>query len=484
MTNEIVVGLSDSPESRVALEWAAEHAIRTGTVLRAVHVLDWPYGISPPSFPRSASIDAGRAQEREDAHRSRITAMFDAIHPRPGWLIQFAVGHSGQVLVRQEASLLVVGTREHVGLGRLINGSVSHYCLSHSACPVVAVPMSASDTAEAATGSEGPALSTSEAVEIEPTIEPTGEAAMVAPTRELVVAGIEASGESLAGARFAVAAADLRGADLMMVHAFAAPPAVAGMMVAALTTSRAAAEKRIEEIVTQLAVPAGVRVSTFVAPGDPTTVLRVTSRRASLVVLGQDHVSWTQRVSFGAVASRIARTTTCPVAIVPDSWRARSIGKPQPVVLAVDGETRAVPALTLAFREARIRRSELVVLHAEPLGASRRDRAAAELELGVLLSGWKQRHPEVPVTTTMVSGDPDANLARWSRSASVLVVGRPHAHGWGSWTRSVAHRVMQQTRCPLLIAAPGEIQQGSGGGPRSGSGLTVGHGRTDDNRAG
>ena len=130
------------------------------------------------------------------------------------------------------------------------------------------------------------------------------------------------------------------------------------------------------------------------------------------------------------------------------------------MVLALDGETMAEPALNLAFREARLRRSEMVVLHAEPLGASGRDVTAAEFGLGVLLSGWKQRHPDVSVITTMVRGDPDANLTRWSRSAAVLVVGRPHEHGWGSWTRSVAHRVMQQTHCPLLIASPVDAQPG------------------------
>ena len=39
----------------------------------------------------------------------------------------------------------MVGTREHVGLGRLLTGSVSHYCLSHAGCPVVAVPSPPSD---------------------------------------------------------------------------------------------------------------------------------------------------------------------------------------------------------------------------------------------------------------------------------------------------------------------------------------------------
>jgi hypothetical protein len=35
----------------------------------------------------------------------------------------------------------VVGTREHTGWGRVLGGSVSHYCLSHAHCPVVAVPV-------------------------------------------------------------------------------------------------------------------------------------------------------------------------------------------------------------------------------------------------------------------------------------------------------------------------------------------------------
>jgi nucleotide-binding universal stress UspA family protein len=50
-------------------------------------------------------------------------------------------GPAGPVLVERarRAALLVVGTREHVGLRRLVAGSVSHYCLSHAECPVVAV---------------------------------------------------------------------------------------------------------------------------------------------------------------------------------------------------------------------------------------------------------------------------------------------------------------------------------------------------------
>ena len=39
-----------------------------------------------------------------------------------------------------ETALLVVGTKVHVGISRIVAGSISHYCLSHAQCPVVAVP--------------------------------------------------------------------------------------------------------------------------------------------------------------------------------------------------------------------------------------------------------------------------------------------------------------------------------------------------------
>jgi hypothetical protein len=68
--------------------------------------------------------------------------MFEAVSPHRDWVLEFVSGYAGEVLVRlsKDAQLLVVGTREHVGLGRVLAGSVSHYCLSHAVCPVVAVP--------------------------------------------------------------------------------------------------------------------------------------------------------------------------------------------------------------------------------------------------------------------------------------------------------------------------------------------------------
>ena len=144
MTNRaVVVGLDESSSSRAALEWAARQATLTGSVLRAVHVLDWPYGLDDADvMPVHSTGRLLTHDEIEDPYRGRITRIFDEVNPRPDWLIQFAHGEVGPVLVHQaeRTALLVIGTREHVGLGRLLTGSVSHYCLSHTVCPIVAVP--------------------------------------------------------------------------------------------------------------------------------------------------------------------------------------------------------------------------------------------------------------------------------------------------------------------------------------------------------
>jgi nucleotide-binding universal stress UspA family protein len=138
--NELVVGLDDSPSGEAALQWAAAEAVRTKAVLRAVHALGWPFGAEPTDL--SVAYHYLSHEEVDEIYRASITRVFDAVHPRPDWILQFARGDAGPVLVHQseQAIALVIGTPAHGWLGRLIAGSVAHYCLSHAGCPVVAVP--------------------------------------------------------------------------------------------------------------------------------------------------------------------------------------------------------------------------------------------------------------------------------------------------------------------------------------------------------
>jgi nucleotide-binding universal stress UspA family protein len=147
MDADIVVGLDDSPSAWAALTWAAGYARSTGARLRAVHVLDRPEAWEAYETPVVSSFVYPDADALDPVWTVRARTVFAKLEPEPTWTLQFAKGHPGQVMVEtsRDASLLVLGTREHRGMGRLLNGSVSHYCINHAACPVVAVPTTRPD---------------------------------------------------------------------------------------------------------------------------------------------------------------------------------------------------------------------------------------------------------------------------------------------------------------------------------------------------
>jgi nucleotide-binding universal stress UspA family protein len=147
MDTDIVVGLDDSPSAWAAVTWAASYARSTGARLRAVHVLERPEAWEAYASPAASTVVFPDADALDPVWTVRARGVFAKLDPEPTWTLQFAKGHPGQVMVdtSRNASLLVLGTREHRGLGRLLNGSVSHYCINHAACPVVAVPSLGSD---------------------------------------------------------------------------------------------------------------------------------------------------------------------------------------------------------------------------------------------------------------------------------------------------------------------------------------------------
>jgi nucleotide-binding universal stress UspA family protein len=137
--SEIVIGLDLSRSARAALDWAAEQARATGRTLRAVNVISASATYSMALGGVPVPIEPS---EMDAPHRDAVAAIFDSVQPELGWQLKFFSGEPGPILVAESigAALLVVGTKEHVGIGRLMAGSVSHYCLSHAQCPVVAVP--------------------------------------------------------------------------------------------------------------------------------------------------------------------------------------------------------------------------------------------------------------------------------------------------------------------------------------------------------
>jgi nucleotide-binding universal stress UspA family protein len=142
LTPAIVVGLDGSAASMAALRWAVIQSRTTELPVRVVHA--WQVTPVAAAVSRSraeAYFAAAAADARARATNWVLETLGDeanGVH----WTLEILEGGAGPVLVAlsQDAPLLVLGTRVHTGIRRAVQGSVSHYCLSHAAGPVVAVP--------------------------------------------------------------------------------------------------------------------------------------------------------------------------------------------------------------------------------------------------------------------------------------------------------------------------------------------------------
>ena len=143
----IVVGVSGSPASALALRWAAAEADRLDAQLKIVLI----WNIEPRAYyaPAITSDDYDRRQERAVSGLAATVRVVLGAAP-PDALTVVAQGIPERALVEHSlgADLLVLGEAAGVVSGRSI-GPVVRACLSHAHCPVVVVgPEGAGDRAQ------------------------------------------------------------------------------------------------------------------------------------------------------------------------------------------------------------------------------------------------------------------------------------------------------------------------------------------------
>ncbi|MGH3657946.1 MAG: universal stress protein, partial [Micromonosporaceae bacterium] len=133
----IVVGLDDDPGAAAALRWAVEQARIRNTWVRAVYAYSEPVVADVNLVPLDSTPSLEQAQMAAEVWRDTalvgVPGADDVIVQ-----VQARIGPAGPVLIEaaEAALMLVVGSREHHPLYRLVHGSVSHYCLSRAKCPV------------------------------------------------------------------------------------------------------------------------------------------------------------------------------------------------------------------------------------------------------------------------------------------------------------------------------------------------------------
>ena len=287
-TKPVVVGVDGSEESLRAVEWAALEAKRHGSSLRIVSVPAMPlrvhdYHASPQEITtalRGISARAlGVAVTRAEEVAPDLLTDTDLLCGRPA----LAVAASGS-----GALMLVVGARGAGGFAAMLLGSVSRYAATRAPCPVVV------------------------AREVTTAIH-----------REIVV-GIRDPQDATWALAFAFEEADLRGAELVAVHAWYWFPFALGgparpgdaRYLADPEHISAEADRNLAEVLSgwRDEYPA-VRLRHDVVHGHPARVLASYAGRADLVVIGR-HDEGTAP-GIGSIQHAVLDHAGGPVAVIP-----------------------------------------------------------------------------------------------------------------------------------------------------------------------
>ena len=135
----IVVGVDGSAASDEALRWGMDEARHWDGKVMAIHAWEPPYAM----YGVAGTLPLDDAVLETAAKQLLMDALARTVEEPPFALDERLVrGGAAAVLLdaARHADLLVVGSRRHGPLGRLVLGSVSTVCTHHAPCPVVVVP--------------------------------------------------------------------------------------------------------------------------------------------------------------------------------------------------------------------------------------------------------------------------------------------------------------------------------------------------------
>jgi nucleotide-binding universal stress UspA family protein len=277
-----------------------------------------------------------------------------------------------------------------------------------------------------------------------------------------IVAATDGSEASLRAVEWAAREAVLRGAPLRIVSATAEPPRMTGGhdVSGYDTVGDVLNEHRDQALAAGAARAAetapGLLIDTDQLAGGPAEAVTDSGSGALMLVVGSRGRGEFAALVLGSVSRYAATHASCPVAVIREQTGAahRQVG-----IGIGDLETSAA-ALEFAFEEAALRKASLVAVHAwhmpgwdisragaEPGAPGGRDiEAAVTRRLEELLSDWRAKYPDVPVSQDVVKGHAGRALAGLSARADLVVVGRHTAHhGPGS----VLHAVLSHAHGPI-----------------------------------
>ncbi|MGY6023416.1 universal stress protein [Streptomyces spinosirectus] len=279
----VLVGVDDTPEARLAADWAATEAERRGGALQITHAVG----------RGTDRAHGGTAEGLTDQALAAALGVLDDVRARLGAATtgvpidtHLARDEPASALLAAAAGadLVVVGTRGRGGFAGLLLGSVSLKVAAHADRPVVVVR-----------GTETPA------------------------GRDIVV-GVRDDRDAEA-VRFALAEAELHQVGVRLVHAWT-PLGGTGLMVPRIShveEEREAHAQLLNHVARPVAEHPTVGLETELTVDSPAAALVTASARARLLVLPRHPVEGRLGLPLGTVVHAVLHHASCPVAVVPVS---------------------------------------------------------------------------------------------------------------------------------------------------------------------
>lgn len=275
-----------------------------------------------------------------------------------------------------------------------------------------------------------------------------------------IVVGVDGSTQSMDAVRWATREALRRHAPLEVVTSSLFAPGTYGdalnLRMGAFADPDVEAKRVLDaalDVARATASGDSLALDTRLEHGSPARNLTHFSVAPALVVVGSRGLGEFTGGLIGSVSSAVVSHAKCPVAVIKSD-----IVGDGPVVVGVDCTAHSQPAIGFAIREASLRGTDLVAVHAWSdleLGSvlTRDDQGPwADSELAEMTSlaesmaGWSVDYPDVTVRKVVVQDRPVRELVRAAKTAQLVVVGSRGRGGFasmllGSTSRAVLHSV-------------------------------------------
>lgn len=273
---------------------------------------------------------------------------------------------------------------------------------------------------------------------------------------KFILVGVDDTAESQLALRWAVEAAEGRGAAVRVVRAYLNElsrwPAlgVEGYVPPPMPLDKY--EHEVEAAVgyarDRLGYEGG---SGWLANNDPAHAILTEAAEAEMVVVGTRSRNKMSAAVLGSVATSVAAKAPCPVVVV------RGERRTGPVVVGTDGSAESEQAVAFGFEEAARTGQPLKVVycwHPQDQHAVSIDSTEELLKnwLAESVAPYREKYPMVRAQASVIAGRASAELVDLSATASLVVVGSRGRGGvTGLLLGSVSQSLLHHADSPVAI---------------------------------